>query len=373
MCFRRFIMPVVIFVVFVLTLVNTQAVFAVANSEDEKPIERAKWMTFDETRSTMFVLNQDDTISAFDVANNTFTLLRKALPGIEGVYTISTSPDGAFIDFYSAAGPSSVQISIFKLDDVINSQSPSPTARYILPVPSRGRVFSIFSPDGKTKIASDGIGNILFLDTGQSSQEKMSIAGNVPVKMELDKYGRLLILKEGSEDLDIVDIPGRKVLTTIQLGSIPKDALYNSVTDKIYVSHIGSEDIYVIDAQKMEVVEKIRVGSDPVAMTYDQNTGDVFVASNSAGTISVIASDFSVKTVDLRSPAYLNSSPLSLFYLNGEKKLFIINPSVAKLFVYDVAAGKVIKEEQISLSPAAIFGSEKLKTIFLRHTNANYI
>src|SRR3989338_8517322 len=90
MCFRRFIMPVVIFVALSLTLVDTQAVFAAANSGDDKPIERAKWMVFDETRSTMFILNNDDTLSAYDAANNTFTLSRKSFPGVKNAYYILT-------------------------------------------------------------------------------------------------------------------------------------------------------------------------------------------------------------------------------------------------------------------------------------------
>ena len=365
-------MPVVIFVALSLTLVDTQAVFAAANSGDDKPIERAKWMVFDETRSTMFILNNDDTLSAYDAANNTFTLSRKSFPGVKNAYSILTSPDGAFIAFSSIAGYSN-QIYIFELDDVINSQLPVSRAGYILPVPTEGKIISKFSPDGKTLIVSDGIGNILFLDTEKPRQEKMSIDGSAPVKMELDKYGRLLVLKEVSGDLDIIDIFGNKVLATISVGSNSKDVLFNEVTDKIYVSHAGFNDVYVIDAQTLTVVEKIKVGSDPVAMTYDKNTGDVFVANNSAGTISIIASDFSVRTIDFHSPAYYESSPMSLFYLNAEKKLFIINSSTAKLFVYDVVTDKIIKEEKTSFFPLAIFGSEKLETIFVRHINTDFI
>lgn len=375
MSIRKFAGLIIIFVALVLMAIDTQAIFAISNSGEDTPvvpIERAKWMAFDETRSAMFVLNRDDTVSIFDVASGTFTLSRKPLVGVNNAYSFTTSQNGAFMAF-SSVDRQLHQTSIFRVEDVINNQSPTPTARYALPVPAKGWPLSEFSPDSNIMVVSDGQGNIFFLDTEKTAQEKMSIDGSVPIKMAFDKYGRLLVLKEGSVNLDIIDISEKKVLATIQLGSMPKDVLYNSATDKMYVSHIGSEDVYVIDAQKLEVVGKIKVGSDPVAMTFDQNTGDVFVANNSAGTISIIASDFSVKTVDLRSPAYLNSSPLSFFYLSGEKKLFIINPSVAKLFVYDVATGKVIKEEQTSLSPAAIFGSEKLGTIFVRHTNADFI
>jgi len=370
---RKFAGLIIIFVALVLVPVDIPAVFAAVNLGNDKPIEMAKWMTFDETRSTMFVLNQDDTVSAFDVVNNTFILSRKALPGIKGVFTVLTSPDGSFIDFYSAAGLSSVQISIFRLDDVINSQAPSPTAVYTLPVLTEGRTMSKFSPDSQTLVVSGQAGNILLLDPGKTGQGKIPIDGSAPVKMEFDKYGRLLVLKEVSGDLDIIDIVGKKVLTTIRVGANSKDVLFNEVTDKIYVTHTGFDDVYVIDAQSLTIVEKIKVGKNPVAMTYDKNTGDVFVANNSSGTISRIAPDFQVKTVDLHSPAYYESSPMLLFYLNAEKKLFTINSSTAKLFVYDVATDRVVKEEKTSFSPVTIFGSEKLRTIFVRHVNTNFI
>lgn len=370
MYFRKLAGFIIIFAV--LAFGDVSVVFGATGSENDNPIERAKWMAFDETRSSVFVLNDDDTLSAFDVANNTFTFSRKPLPGIKNAYSTLVSQDGTFIAFFSNVGLLE-QISIFRLGDVIDNQAPIPTVSYAFSSPAEGKILSKFAPDNTTLIVSDGAGNILFLDLEKPKQEKMSIAGSAPVKMEFDKYGRLLVLKEGSGGFDAVDISGKKVLATIQVGSNPKNVLFNEATDKIYISHVGSEDVYVIDAQKLEVVEKIKVGSDPVAMTYDKGTGDVFVVNNSSGTISRIAPDYQVKTVDLHSPAYYESSPMSLFYLNVEKKLFIINSSIAKLFVYDVASDKVIKEEKMSFFPTTVFGSEKLDTVFVQHINANFI
>jgi len=378
MYFRKIILLVV---VFVLGFVNTQTVFAAVNSGNDKPIERAKWMVFDETRSIVFVLNDDSSLSGYDLVNNKFNIVRKALPGVEGAYTFLINSEGSHVAVFSAM-KQTTKVTFFRIDDIFGQETPEATATYTTSVPTQGRVFGSFSSDGKVLFLADGTEIIRFLDvegqrssirSGEDVSINTMILGQVSTKMTLDKSGRLLVLSEFSETLSIIDTRQKKVLASIKLGTAPKDILYNQANNNVYVSHTGSDEIYVIDAETMAVVEKIKVGNDPVAMAFDRDTGDVFVANNSSGTISRITSDFQMKTIDLHSPAYYESSPLSLFYLNAEKKLFIINSSTAKLFVYDVATDRVVKEEKTSFFPITIFGSEKLRTIFVRHINANFI
>ncbi|MDP2630974.1 MAG: YncE family protein, partial [Candidatus Uhrbacteria bacterium] len=369
MSLRKFFVSSTIFMALLVVFFDAGTAFADTDPENV-PIDNAKKMILDEKRSIMFIINQDSTVSAYDLIGKTFILSKKSLPNIKDVYSASISPDGSSIALFSSARYS-VGISIFTLDNIIGNQASAPVANYGIPT-AGSQVFGKFSADSKTLIVASG-NTIFFLGVEKIGQETMAVSGGVPTEMEIDKYGRLLVLKEKSADLDVISVAEKKVLATIPLGSIPKKVLYNGTTDRLYVSHIGSEDIYVIDAQKMEVVEKIKVGSDPVDMSYDQNIGTVFVANNSAGTISIIAPDFSVKTADLHSPAYWHSLPLSLFYLNGEKKLFVINSSIARLYVYDVVQDKVVREEKTDFSPAAVFGSEKLKMAFVEHNNADSI
>lgn len=375
---------VVLFAVLALALVDTPAVSAAVDSETTS-IERAKSMVFDEGRSVMFVLNQDDTLSVYDFINKQFVFSRKLFSGVRNsnarLYSIAISPDGSKVAFFSSVArptPSRqsfiIKVSLFRVEDILSNPSPVPTAVYTFSDPIEGQILNRFSEDGKILFVADGAGSILFLDTEKPRQESLAIAGGV-LRMELDKYGRLLILKAGFDNLDVVDVTGKKVLVTIRLSPQPRNILFNAVTDKIYVTHKEGTGISVIDAEKLTVVRTVEVGSDPAAMTSDKNTGDIFVANGSEGTLSIINPDFQVKTIAIHLPVFTDydRSSVALFYLNESKRLFITNFITAKLVVYDVARGEIVKEEKMSPFPERIFGSEKLGSVFIQHANADFI
>lgn len=341
------------------------------------PIEQAVAMAMDESRSQIVILNRDHTISVYDFGSDTFVISRKSISNLNQKKPIRLfiSPDGSSIAIFSLTGSLSLDISIFKTNDVLKSDSPNPTATYVLPPfisgSGSGAGITKFSDDGKTLFVLHGINNLYFLAT-ESPRPELSTVGDTPRAMDFDNSGKLLVLNEKSKDLSVVDISKKKVVATIKLGSNPKEIIFNNVTKKAYISHADTDEIYIVDVDRAAVVKKIKVDSDPVALAYDKNDGSVFVANNSAGTISVIAPDFSVKRVDLRSPAYYHS-PLSLAYVNASKQLFIINASAAKIFVYDHKSGSIVKEDATDAYPLQIFSSEKLKSAFVRHYDANSI
>ncbi|MBI4114263.1 MAG: hypothetical protein HY445_00280 [Candidatus Niyogibacteria bacterium] len=334
-------------------------------------IERAVAMAMDESHSQIFVLNRDSTISIYDFKSDTFVISRKSIPNLSKPFTLFVSPDGSFVAFFSSIQSLSFTVSIFKTNDILTSDSPKPTATYVLPPVTIGAAIGKFSDDSKTLFVIHGKNTVYFLNAETPRQELLTV-GDTPRAMDFDTSGKLLVLNEKSKDLSVVDVSKRKVVATVKLGLNPKNILFNKVTDRAYVSHADTDEVYVIDVGKAVVIKKIKVDSDPVSLAYDENDGSVFAANNSAGTVSVIAPDFSVKRVELGFPAYVHS-PLSLAYLNGSRKLFVINASAAKIFVYDHKRGSIVKEEKTDAYPLAIFTSEKLMSAFVRHYDANSI
>jgi len=356
--------------IFVLGL-NSLVVFS-ASEQNIQPIEGAKDMRLDKSRSTILVLNSDSTFSAFNVVDKRFTIKRKQFGDIKNIATFYVSGDGSKIALLSSS-KSSLQVSIFKLDNVLSVNPPLPTAVYSFePASIVGSSVWKFSEDSKYLYFAHGENKFYILDTEKTSEVFPILVGAIPTKIELDKSGNILILNVGSETLSVVNIATKKV-AEVKLGSGPREVLFNEVTKMVYVSHTGSDDIYVIDAASLKVVKKVLLGGDPTALTYDRATGNVFVASNSSGVLSIITPDYKVKTVDIKSPTYFPSTPLSLFYLNSEKKLFILNTASADLLVYDVISGELIKNIKTDYFPASVFGSESIDSVFVYHIGANSI
>lgn len=360
------IFPLITAVIILFTVSFLQIAFA---DQNKPPIEGAKSMSFDETNLRMFVINNDDSFSVYDFSKNEFSVSRKSLPGIVNIRTIIASPNGSSIAIFSFLERSAM-VSIFKSSELFGNALPQKAYSYTLPPLLVGQVSGNYSDDSKTLMVAYGENSLFLLGTEHPQQDVIRV-GQIPTRVVQDDAGRILVTNLGSQELSIVDQINKKVTARVQLGSNPREILFNKITKNTYITDIGSDDVYVINTATAKLIKKIRVGRDPGNLDYDKNTGDVFVANNSSGTFSVIGPDLSVKTVDLKSPAYYNSYPLSLFYLNTEKKLFILNISTTKFFVYDMTQSKIVKEGETDIAPVWLFGSEKLNIIFVRHTNAN--
>lgn len=352
-----------------LILVNTQGVFALP-ALNSLPIERIKDIAIDETRSTAIIINYDDSVSAYDFSKDSFLFSRKAVAGIENSKTLKIGERGIFVAFFSGVA-GETKISVFRIDDIISNAKPEPTAVYYLPVFSQGRVTGKFSEDEKTIFVTYGENSLLFLDTEKVNQKIINI-GNTPTRMALDKSGKLFVINEKSNDISIIEPSIRKETKRVEIGKNPSHILFNEKLNLIYVSHTGSDDIYILNTSGA-IINKIKVGGNPDSLAYDKNTGEVFVANSSSGTISAIDAKFNVKNIDLQSPAYYRGEPISLFYLNATKKLFALNSTDYKLFIYDSVQQKLIKEVKTDSFPVAIIGSDKLKLALWRDFDANSI
>ena len=352
-----------------------------AAGEENIPIKNAQQSIFEENRSLMFILNEDSTISAYDAAGKNFIFIRRPLPGVQDARQIIIGPKGSFIGIRSfIAGFTSIKI--FNIDTIISGEDIIPSASYLIENEDVGGVLlEKFSDDEKSLflVANNNVfvlssmgdmtQNNVF-QSGEKREEKIAV-GDIPIIIDMDSSGHLFILNQKSESVSIVDLSKKTVAATVRVGSFPKNLIFNTATKKIYVSHIGSDDIYVIDPQSASVIKKIAIGGDPVSLAYDKTTGDVFTASNSSGVISIISPDFQVRGVDLKSPAYLTSTPLTLWYMQRGHLLFVLNRSVATLFAYDTAASRIVNEQKTNLFPTNIMGSEKLNSLFVTHSNAD--
>lgn len=363
----RMSMVAVIFVPIVLSGMSV----AVGQSPSSLPIEGARDMSFDQIRSTAYVLNSDGTLSAYNVAEKKFLFSRVSSPGALDPLQILASPApndaDATIAIFHRVGFQQYGVAFYRVSNDGLTAGPSYVLEERL---ASGKTGMEFSADGKTLFVNYGERGLYILSVGAPKQDKVTV-GTFPRAIAMDDDGRVLVVNGKSEDLSIVDPVRKTVQATVKLGSDPRVIIFNKVNQRAYISHVGSDDVYVVDTAAARVVQVVKVGNDPAALAYDETSGAVFVANNSSGMISVISPDFTVRTVELGSAAYFASSPILLAYLNNEKKLFILNGSEAKYFVYDVAQARIVKSESTDESPFRLFTSEKTKSALILHWSAN--
>lgn len=337
------------------------------------PIEKIRDISFDQDRSIAYILNGDDTISAYNFVKKEFLFSRIPLLGAANPKQILVSSDGSIVALLQNPNGKEFSVTIYNVSSNEEKDILVPGPSYRLDgALTQGKVNMFFPPEGNTLFVGYGENSLHIFSTNTSRQETVAV-GQFPTAIDIDSAGMVLVINEKSENLSIVDPFKKIVRATVQLGSSPQKILFNKVTNKAYISHVGSDDIYVVDTKLAKVLQKIKVGNDPTSLAYDEKDGTVFVANNSSGTLSIISPDFEVKTVDLKSPAYFESAPLKFAYLNNGKKLFIINTSEGKYLVYDVKQARIVKEGETEAFPVEVFVSEKMNLAFTWHWAANSI
>lgn len=355
--------------VFSLTL--PPLVHRAAAFETSSAITKVKDFAWNENRSRIFVLNDNDTISVYDAKTNQFVVSQKSL-NIKNAVAIDISPDGVFVavNSYPSYGED-MRVSVYKSEEAMHDDLFTPSVAYMIPKSVASITVKKFSKDGKSFFITRGKGLFYVLGTEKIDLRRIEMNENDIVRdaAEMDG-GRIAVISEN--DAIIIDRNLGKVLKHINVGTAPRKILYNDVTKRLYVTHLGSDDVYIIDGKTLSLVAIRKLGNDPGSLAYDKETGDVFVANDTSGTLSVLSPALSVSAIDLRSTAYTNSDyPITLFYLNAQKKLFVLNPTEGKLIVYDAAAGKIIKEMRTDPRPTKIVGSESLQKVFISNSNAS--
>ncbi|MEK7118507.1 MAG: YncE family protein [Patescibacteria group bacterium] len=366
--------PLTIALAFTLSLVFSftlpLTVHRVDADETSSAITKVKDFALDENRSRLFVLNDNDTISAYDAKTNQLVVSQKSL-NIKNVGAMDISPDGVFVAFNSYPSGGDMKVAIYKSEEILRDDILSPSVAYMVPKSIVSLTVKKFSKDGKSFFVARGKGMFYVLDTEKIELRRVEMNENDIVKDIAEMDGERIAVISG-DDVIVIDRNAGKALERVGVGASPRKILYNDVTKRLYVSHLGRDDVYVIDGKTLSRVAILEVDGDPGSMTYDKENGDVFVANDTSGTLSVISSALLLKTVDLRSTAYTAADyPITLFYLNAQKKLFVLNPTEGKLIVYDSAAGKIIKEMRTDPRPSKIAVSESLKKVFISHSNAS--
>ncbi|MDO8520556.1 MAG: hypothetical protein Q7S52_00385, partial [bacterium] len=245
-----------------LTLVFSSTLSSYVNradaEENSSAIEKVQDIAWNEHRTLLFVLNKNDTVSVYDAKADQFIVSQKPL-NVLSMRVIEISQDGAFVAISAYPDGRDMLVSIFKLGDIINENTPTPTEEYAIASASTGFTSQQFSKDGRFFFTTRGVGAIYVLKTEEKDLRKITLGENdIPRDITEMNGGRIAVINEGSNDMVIVDFNAGKVLKRIKVGTMPRKVLYNAVTGRLFVSHLGSGDVYVIDGKTLARVAVLK-------------------------------------------------------------------------------------------------------------------
>lgn len=125
------------------------------------------------------------------------------------------------------------------------------------------------------------IGDYIEIDVGENPYQISSA-------VDVAGVSYVYVANQGSNDVSVIRLNDREVVTTIDVGEEPYGlvAVPVGLTTYIYVANINSDDVSVIDAATNTVIDTIDVGNKPY---YTAAVGSkVYVTNGGSNTVSVI-------------------------------------------------------------------------------------
>jgi YVTN family beta-propeller protein len=209
----------------------------------------------------------------------------------------------------------------------------------------------VFSADGKYLYASGGNDNIiiryeilnnhfLLSDTitlGKPWPEKISVAG-----MALhDSKKRLYVVTKENNQLYVIDIQARKVISKHPLGGEGYTCILSPDNKILYISCWGCDKIVMFDTNQQKITGTIAVGDNPNDLCITGNGQYLFVANANDNSVSVIDTRQKKVIETLNSALYPDapsgSTTNGVALSNDDKTLFIANADNNCLAVFDVS------------------------------------
>jgi YVTN family beta-propeller protein len=134
-----------------------------------------------------------------------------------------------------------------------------------------------------------------------------------PLEIVSSLDGRLLyVVCQDSDEVRVVDIGSRKVISSIPVGRMPRGIALSPSGHQLYVSNAWSDTVSVIDTAGMQVVQTLPTGPEPSGVVSDSSNTTLYVANRLSGDISVVDLGSGQETKRLqagRGASYLTLSP----------------------------------------------------------------
>jgi serine/threonine-protein kinase len=161
--------------------------------------------------------------------------------------------------------------------------------------------------------------------------------GRSPVRLAaVPALNRLFVVASRSDELDVIDLSSRTVISTVPMESMPSDVTVDRRGRELYVGHSVSQNLLVVDAASLAVVDSIFVGSDVTALLADRKRDRVYVARERPLEIAIV--DRRLSSVTRRVP--ISGRVEALAQPIDGPLIYGAAPDQGGLVVVDVILGK---------------------------------
>ena len=151
-------------------------------------------------------------------------------------------------------------------------------------------------PGSPFEVSVNKITNTIFVTNGDSTVSIINGDTNTidtNVELEGRPYGvdvnETLDLTYVSREPNHVDaIFGKKVVSSISVGSKPIDVIVNNDLNFLYTANFNSNNISIVNSLNNEVIDIVDVGMHPRDLAFNENNTKLYVANYGSSSISVL-------------------------------------------------------------------------------------
>ena len=149
--------------------------------------------------------------------------------------------------------------------------------------------------------------------------------------------------------------------SSIEVGSSPSSAAYDSLNNTIYVIHHNTNSISVINASSNKVTANISVGSSPDGIVYDSANNTIYVTNSN--NVSVI--NASTNRITTSIGVGTSFCPSSVAYDSLNNTIYVIHPISNSVSVINASANQVITSIIVGSNPQGITYDSSNNTIYV--------
>jgi len=142
------------------------------------------------------------------------------------------------------------------------------------------------SPDGKSLLVGDTVGNEMFLFDPATAALQKRIPVADPYQLGFSPNGKFLVVNGlARNQVDVYDAASMKLLKRFPIASMPSHLAYSPDSSRVFVSLQGTDSLVAIDLNKLDVLWKVKIGSTPAGVLW--HNGKLLVADMGTDYVAV--------------------------------------------------------------------------------------
>lgn len=279
----------------------------------------------------------------------------------------------------------------------ICAQASAPGGRQITPASLA------IDEQGRRLYAADAAGNRLLLVDLKTGQQTSLAVGKRPIGVALDPAARRgYVVNAGSGTVSVVDLDGKRVVTTVKTDVHPYAIVVDSFLHRVYVSNVfsdqltiidgvtnhvtvlkaGSQDALLVDPQRRKVwlcsyesdhlglldsatssVRRIPSVNHMWALARGSASGEIFGVSIGSDELVRIRPDASLARVKV------GSMPDALAVDTTQDRIYVANYAAASLTVLEAATLRIITTVRVGRTPQALAVDPARHRLYVANTH----